>query len=541
MPSEYLKDGDIGFVGLNSRDNPSALPQGIVSKSQNFRMDRGVASVRYGSKRLKTYPETETVYGVGKYVNSSGQDVIILALANKFRFYNISTGIYTVQNYGSTLLTSQDGVDVVYALGKIFVTRGHNLRPFVYDFTTNATTVLPTGAGSGQLFPSASGLMYYCNRLIALGKYHNSSLAARNTVCVSNFLEWVNWDAQDEFVFNELGNDSVVSVSPWTINEFLVFCRNSIYYVNVGIERYVTGNPLGNDSFIRTLVTDIGCSAKNTIVQASGGVLFLSDNGVYFLQPQSVGSNESIKLLTVSDPVSSPIDDVIKRINKTYAYRSVAAYWNNRYYLAVPLDDSTQNNAVLVYNFILKQWESVDTYPVGVDIIRWVTGVKDNQIRLFGVDTDEGILLMEELLWDEWGDAQGTPKLDFRLSLDPEVAPILTLSDLEFDPYPINAELITRRYTFNTVGDKRYSTVESEFTAVDGSQIITNSIVSNPDTQTQIDDFVCRETGDEARRNPVRKIGTGMQVKYTSTSYSISIRNTFVYAKQQLNNNINKK
>lgn len=541
MPSEYLKDGDIAFVGLNSRDNPSSLPQGIVTQSQNFRLDRGVATVRYGSKRLKTYPETETVYGVGKYVNSSGQDVIILALANKFRFYNISTGIYTVQNYGSTLLTSQDGVDVVYALGKIFVTRGHNLRPFVYDFTTNATTVLPTGSGSGHLFPSASGLMYYCNRLIALGKYHNSSLAARNTVCVSNFLEWTDWDAQDEFVFNELGNDSVVSVSPWTINEFLVFCRNSIYYVNVGIERYVTGNPLGNDSFIRTLVTDIGCSAKNTIVQASGGVLFLSDNGVYFLQPQSVGSNESIKLLTVSDPVSSPIDDVIKRINKTYAYRSVAAYWNNRYYLAVPLDDSTQNNAVLVYNFILKQWESVDTYPVGVDIIRWVTGVKDNQIRLFGVDTDEGILLMEELLWDEWGDAQGTPKLDFRLSLDPEVAPILTLSDLEFDPYPINAELITRRYTFNTVGDKRYSTVESEFTAVDGSQIITNSIVSNPDTQTQIDDFVCRETGDEARRNPVRKIGTGMQVKYTSTSYSISIRNTFVYAKQQLNNNINKK
>ena len=541
MPFESLKDGDLSFVGLNSRDNPSSLPQGIVSKSVNFRMDRGIASVRLGSKRLKTYPETETVYGVGKYVNASGQDVIIMALADKFRFYNIATNTYSTQNYGATLLTTQDGVDVVYALGKIFVTRGHNTRPFMFDTATNITTVLPVSAGTGHEFPSPNGLMYYCNRLVALARHHISGFSARNCVSVSNFLQWDKWDALDEFVFNEQGNDSVVSVSPWTINEFLVFCRNSIYYVNLGIEKYVTGDPLGQDSFIRTLVTDIGCSAKNTIVQANGGLLFLSDNGVYFLQPQSVGSNESIKLLTVSDPVSSPVDDIIKRINKTYAYRSVAAYWNNRYYLAVPLDNSQYNNVVLVYNFILKQWESLDTYPNGLDIIKWVTGIKDNQIRLFGVDTDEGILLMEELLWDEWGDAQGTPKLNFRLSDDPATAPILTLSDLQYEPYPINAELITRKYTFNTVGDKRFSTVESEFNVVSGSQIISTSIVSNPDTNTIIDDFVCRTTGDEARRNPVRKIGTGMQVKYESDSYSTSIRNTFVYAKQQNSNNINKK
>jgi hypothetical protein len=38
MPLEYLRDADVGFVGLNSRDNPASLPKGIVSKSQNFRL-----------------------------------------------------------------------------------------------------------------------------------------------------------------------------------------------------------------------------------------------------------------------------------------------------------------------------------------------------------------------------------------------------------------------------------------------------------------------------------------------------------------------
>ena len=51
MANELLKDGDMSFVGLNSRDNPASLSSGIVSRSQNFRMDRGVATARKGLQR----------------------------------------------------------------------------------------------------------------------------------------------------------------------------------------------------------------------------------------------------------------------------------------------------------------------------------------------------------------------------------------------------------------------------------------------------------------------------------------------------------
>jgi hypothetical protein len=60
-------------------------------------------------------------------------------------------------------------------------------------------------------------------------------------------------------------------------------------------------------------------------------------------------------------PLSGPIEGTIKRINKAYAHNAKSVYFDNRYYLAVPLDSSTTNNALLIYNFVNKQWESVDS------------------------------------------------------------------------------------------------------------------------------------------------------------------------------------
>lgn len=43
---------DPGFVGFASRLNPVALPAGVLQLSENMRLDRGVAKVRKGAKRL---------------------------------------------------------------------------------------------------------------------------------------------------------------------------------------------------------------------------------------------------------------------------------------------------------------------------------------------------------------------------------------------------------------------------------------------------------------------------------------------------------
>jgi hypothetical protein len=540
MANEYQKDGDLGFVGLNSRDNPSALPQGIVSQSQNFRMDRGVATVRKGMQR-KTIGALvgQTVYGVGTYINSTGQEIIIVVLTDGLYSYNPQTEILSAKvsfPAGETIIT-QDGVDVVAGTDKVIISRGFSKRPLIWDINVTVTA-MPT-AGTGHEFPSCESILYYANRFIVTGKHHAETNVLRNndTVSVSNFLDYQHFDALDAFTINNGSNDRIVGVSPWTLNEFLVFMRNSIFYVGVGTSRYVSGEALSNDSYVRTLATDIGCSSKKSVVQANGGVFFLSDNGVYFLQPQPA-SAESMKLLTMADPISAPIDDVIQRINTTYAYRAVATYWNNRYYLAVPLDSSVDNNAILVYNFILKQWESVDTYPAGFDIFDFVIAKKDNQRRMYGIDTDKGLFLMEQLNVDEYQDwavgdpNAGEPILPFYIPA--------TLEALSFPHNSITAILKTRRYSFNSIGDKRFSTAEVEIVTDAGSQIQTVAEVYNPDISTTIDTFGAQFTEDSARRNGIRKIGTGIQLQFLSTNLRPSIRSAYIYATVQKQTNTSK-
>jgi len=538
----YLRDGDKGFIGLNSRDNPSSLQEGYVSESINYRLDRGVATPRRGLQRkTKTSMVGLDIYGTCTYIDTTGQEIIVMVTTDKLWYYNPQTEVLALPvsfPAGQTITTS-DGCDVIQAIDKVFITRGFSKRPLVWDMGVNIT-VMPVSPTVGHEFPNCSGLLYYGNRLIAQGKYHSepNTLRNRDTVCVSNYLDYEHWDILDAFTFNNGGNDEIISVAPWTLNEFTVFMRHSIFYVNTGVGRYATGDALSTDCFIKTLVTDVGCMAKRSVVQANGGIIFLSDNGVYAMNPAQVGSNESMRLLTSAQPISAPINDVISRINRTYAYRSVAVYWDNRYYLAVPLDSSATNNAVLIYNFILNAWESVDTYPAGIDVFNFVIAKKDNIRRLFIIDSNEGVFLTEELDYDEYGAQIGKPKCDdATFKLDSEGARLLPTA---FSPVTIDSSLKTRRYTFGSYNDKRFSSAEIDFDFQIGSEIATYVDVSNEDSYALIDNYTSSYDNDETRRTPIRKFGTGLRFQFIG-NFRPFIRSVYAYASQKSKNLISKK
>ena len=544
MPQEYIRDGDIGFIGLNSRDNPASLSAGIVSKSKNYRFDRGVATVRKGLQRKTSSTIAgQTIYGTGSYLDSSGQEIFVLVVTDGVFTYNPSSEVFSTKipfPSGQTI-TISEGCEVVTAIDKIFITRGHSKRPLICTLNTTSyviTTIdtAPT-SGAGAELPNCSGMLYYANRLIAIGQHHSlgytPTIRARDSVCVSNYLDFDHWDSADVFTFNQGSNDEVIAIAPWTLTEFTVFMRNSIFYVNVGTGRYLNSDVLNSTASMKNVVSDIGCISKHSVIQASGGIVFLSDNGIYAMEATQVGSNESLRLLTNSEPLSKNIDDVIKRINKDYVHRSVAIYWNNRYYLAVPLDSSVDNNCVLVYNFILKQWESVDTYPTGFDVTNFLVAKKSNQRKLFGIDTDQGIFIFEELDHDEYGASTGTPVLPFYL---PEL-----LSTSAFTPNEIQSELITRLYDFKQLKDKRFSTAEVDVVCDAGSQIKTYAITTNPDTNVMIDSFGSQFDEDSTRRTAIRKIAYGVQLKFTTNNKRSSIRATNLIATTMGKQNISKK
>ena len=523
MPSrEYAVDGDEGFIGLNSRDNPVNLGKNFVSKSQNIRMDRGVATVRKGAERLTQGSIVgQAIYGSCTYTTSTGGELIVLVVADGLYSYNPVTEALSAKvsfPVGQTI-ASTDEVELYQAqgIGYVYILRGFSKSVLRWN---GSTTIVIPGVGVHNNYPNSRHAIYYGNRHIVQ--------TDQNTISVSHYLQDDTWSALDVFTINDGSSDTLVAISPWTLNEFVIFMRNSIFYAAAGVGANSVGDPAQEaDSYVKSLAADIGCIAKGSIVQAGGGILFLSDNGVYVLNPAGAGNGagntpEGMRLLTVAEPLSAPISDVIQRINFNAVGNAVATYWENRYYLAVPLDSSTVNNAVLVYNFLNKAWESVDTYNSGQSIKDFVVAKKGNRRRMFMVDANQGLYLLEELQWDEYDNSTGTPVLPFYIPAE--------LNPLAFEPVQIDAELITRAYSFQTNREKRFSSVQVDAEFPAGGAIDVTAITVNPDSNTLLSSYGSSTDEDATLRFPVRKSGYYAQVKFESKNLRPSVRSVTVEA-----------
>ncbi len=156
-----------------------------------------------------------------------------------------------------------------------------------------------------------------------------------------------------QYRFNAGEADFNVALHSFSEDNLMVFNRNSIHLV--------ANTTTLQGASTKLLTNEVGCVARQSIQQVGNQVIFLSDNGVYSTQ-----FFDEYNLRGTETPLSEPINTTIQRINKTYWENSVAVYFDNRYFIAVPLDSedgtvvATKNNAVLVYNFLNKQWESID-------------------------------------------------------------------------------------------------------------------------------------------------------------------------------------
>lgn len=200
--------------------------------------------------------------------------------------------------------------------------------------------------------------VYHQRRLIVPYQYDvtgttgSAVVTDRNIVDEALFSDILDADTYDriygQFRFNAGAADFIVGFHSFSDDKLVVFNRNSIHIV---------ANSLDLGSSASQLITnEVGCLARDSVQQIGNSMVFLSDNGVYGLD-----FIDLYNLRGQDVPLSASIEGTIKRINKAYASKAKSVYFDNRYYLAVPLDNSTTNNALLIYNFLNKQWESIDS------------------------------------------------------------------------------------------------------------------------------------------------------------------------------------
>jgi hypothetical protein len=367
---------------------------------------------------------------------------------------------YVPQNPSTTV---NGGETVALAHGFEFYVDASKTDSHVTDGESLTSTPVFTrkvsvGLGFSHM-PSPPFATYHQRRLVMPYRFEVddtvdsfTSRGILDEVIASDILDTDTYDRiYAQYRFNAGTADYVVGLHSFAEDSLLVFNRNSIHLVQNTINLEAAST--------RLLTNEVGCVARKSIKQVGNQVIFLSDNGVYgtqFLDEYNLRGTET--------PLSEPINETIKRINKEAWDKAVAVYFDNRYYLAVPLDESSENNAILIYNFLNSQWESIDT----VNDINYHTA---NMI-VVGDGNDRGVYAVNNV--------GGVHQLDARADGVDRVIAQIGGSQVTPD---IATSVTTRQYTLNTMDRKKWKEFDFHIQSSDSntSDFDINIETENPD------------------------------------------------------------
>lgn len=630
MPNNpYQTEGDLGFVGISSRENPVNIQAGFVQYAQNMRMDRGEAKVRAGCLDLTT---TDLVASGKKfltgclYTTPAGVQYIVLVSETGLYTYNTTTKLYSsaynypTQTIGGTSyvrgITESDPVDAFQAENKIYILRGYSRNevftitgapavsrsgstvtlnfgatnhgyaigdeiivyvpahpdlsgsyfvetvpsstsvtytttasgsknhttftcveakaPLVFDGST--VTVVPQAvdaAGTAAQYPYLANETDACMPPADFGMYFQGRIVlcvSRDEIAASNYYEPNVFDVSlDQFKINLGDNDYIVGFVPFQEDKFLIFKRNSIYYAYIpppAITNTTIDRGIDNSSFLQTLTNQFGCVARRSITFAGQQVFFLSDRGVYML-------NNTLDLKLVGDqkPLSDRISNIIEDINTQYAQNACGLFFNNRYYLSVPLVDSvvppTTNNATLVYSLLNQAWESVDKYPedsvVGSYAPRVLfQAVYNTKNQMFAVSLRK-LHLSEQGEVDILNNASGTPVLGVMKLGDTSGADTAVFATGVIES-AIQGLLTSRRYSFKTFDQKRFSGLQTDLLLDANTNIDIAAVSINPDSAISLINFTSTSVVDKNIRTKISRRGYALDIKFTVNSGRPTIR-----------------
>jgi hypothetical protein len=446
------------------------------------------------------------------------------------------TGSYVITVTGTTTFTFQytNNTGVTYAARTTQAgwTARRGLPPLIWQdglaaatfaqqkFVIDGTTV----TGITQSVPCADFGLYFQNRLIL--KYGDYQML------VSDILSEQCDTTLNNFIINTGGNDSIVGVLPWVQDQFLVFMTKSIYVVYVETDNFATDSPPGAQSSTTVVTTEIGCLARRSIVAAGQFVFFLSANGVHMLTPQL-----DLKLLGNTLPLSEPIADFFESVNYDAVQNSVATYYNNRFYIAMPTGAATRNNKVLVYNTLNQAWESIDYYPAELFQDNLILSAYLNQRRLMiitnfaGANQYGGVFLSEEQVQgDEFNYSDALPVLPFTLfPQSSQITPSTIIASTQNFVH-IPASIQTREYTMGGSAEKRYSRGEFTFSNVANDFVKIETTTYDPDATETVLEYSFSGNSDGTLRPRIAARGASIACTISFVVGRPSLKSAAVYA-----------
>ena len=369
-------DGEV-WNGMTS-PNANAYYYGVAYGNNTYVMVAGAAST---GARVATLA-SNSVFASGIYSDpdDAGSQWIMLLGAATVGFYSFNKQSRSV-SLGSYRVDAQS--TIVQCNNQVYIFRGDDDTPLYWTggWSTQFTIApTPAQAAGFEIIPNSNQATFYQNRLwVKNGK---------DTVSASDILDFTTFDQfANDFNLNTGSSDYLVTTFPFGENALVVFKNKSIL---------VLQNVQGSleDVTVTEVTRQVGCVGINAVVSVGPDLAYMSDSNINLLS--LTATNNSIQHKTL--PLSRNIIDILKRVNWNYAYKVSMAYWNNKLYVALPLDGATVCNSVVVYNFLNDNWFGEWSFASSIDmrIQGWAVATFNGLQRLHAILEDGRIMVTDE-------------------------------------------------------------------------------------------------------------------------------------------------
>lgn len=154
------------------------------------------------------------------------------------------------------------------------------------------------------------------------------------------------------FRIGDGSGDPIVSMTPWKgLFSLVALKRGSVWMVDSSTVNSVQAATTLTAAFGVQQVGWVGTVAPRAVTVASNDILFLAEDGV-----RSLAKTMADGAGAISEALSQPINDWIDRINPAARHKSCAACHNGLAMFAVPIDNATDPDTILVLNIKLGAW-----------------------------------------------------------------------------------------------------------------------------------------------------------------------------------------
>ncbi len=357
--SEQIITIDNFSDGINEYIDEDIAPFNCSVRAKNCIIQDGSLIAKPVDRFVTLYPG---------YINS------VAVLDGKYIYYNIGTNMY---EYNKSIVCgcanhAKDYVNFLYKNNKSLILTSSSETPFVWNPTNgkvnlkNRRPVYNTKTGALIGWEDANGnikdreedittyapngdyIELFYDRLWIAGNSNNPDRLYFSTAG-QNGADIEDWTAPVEegeanmhggFIDVRSYDGSKIIGLKVVFNSLIIFKNKSAY-------KLYGSSP---DNFeIAQVFSSNGAIANNSIVTGNNGCFYLASDGVYYYD----GTNTNL--------ISQKLSKTFSRLSKEYAGRANAIYYDNKYILSMPIDGSTENNCVVIYDVNNKSWMTYDT------------------------------------------------------------------------------------------------------------------------------------------------------------------------------------